>query len=487
MQADTAEQRAHDVEVEAYIAALVEDADRQRLPELFDGDHSAVLYRMHDRHEVSVIALPTSALTEEQLVKILKYRLAQYLLVNFADARLVYEAQMKHEPLSAVSDQDIHVIAGVATTGQILCYLTIKAVDGMEQEVVMSRQDRPLFPVEQVHGWGIYNRLRVLPNLSATKVRELGRFVKNQRLPRLDDVMIRAPVEIVVAAHRLLVGSLRMDIDAIVGDIEEGGAKRNMDFFHWPTVVIHGTLPHLAQTIFQGHLHRHFYPFALLVSDLSAASQRLDAIEAALNLPGNEFSLALLELKRDTHVPPSSLLPPAGLPMLTDADLPERRAPIHERHALLDLGTHLRSTELFSGLSVGEAAVLGTFMQRQQAAPGDVIIRQGDPCDALYLIEAGRVEVRCELPDGRVVVLAIVGPGEYIGEIALITGGERTADVVALGDVRLLRLNSDDYRRYLSHLVDVERQVRLTATRRAANVLHAVSEAANGENAQESS
>jgi CRP-like cAMP-binding protein len=84
-------------------------------------------------------------------------------------------------------------------------------------------------------------------------------------------------------------------------------------------------------------------------------------------------------------------------------------------------------------------------------------------------------------------VLALLGPGDYVGEIALITGGERTADVVALDDVRCLRLSSDDYRRYLSHLVDVERQVRLTATRRAANVLRAVSQAAKGDNAQESS
>jgi hypothetical protein len=486
MGADTAGQSAHDAEVEAYIAALVEDADRQRLPELFGGDHPGALYQMHDRHGVSVIALPTTALSEEQLVKILKYRLAQYLLVHFADARMVYEAQLEHEPFSAVSDQDIHVIAGVATTGQILCYVTFKAVDGVQQQVVMSRRDRPLFPVEQVHGWGIYNRLRILPDLSAAKVRELARFVKNQRLPRLNDVMIRAPVEIVIATHRLMVGSLRMDVDAIVGDIEVGGAKRSMDFFHWPTIVIHGTVPYLARTIYQGHLHRHFYPFALLVSDLSAAAPRLDAIEAAMNLPGNEGSLALLEIQRDTHVPPSSLLPPGGLPMLTDADLPQRCAPIPERHALLELGTYLRSTILFAGLSVGEAGVLGTLMQRQQAAPGDMIIRQGDPGDALYLIEAGRVEVRHQLPYGRAVVLAILGPGEYVGEIALITGGESTADVVALDDALLLRLSSDDYRRYLSHLVDVERQVCLTATRRAVNVLCAVSEASKGDNTQES-
>jgi hypothetical protein len=487
VETETAELSAQDVEVEAYIAALVEDADRQRLPELFSGEHPSALYWVHDRHGVSVMALPTSALSEEQLVKILQYRLAQYLLVNFADARMVYEAQMQREPLSAVSEQDIHVIAGESATGQILCYVTFKGVDGVQHEAVMSQRDRPHFPVEQAHGWGIYNRLRILPDVSVAKVRELGRFVKNQRLPYDDAVMRRAPMEIVLATTRLLLGPLRMEVDAIVGDIEEGGAKRSMDFFHWPTILLHGTVPYLAHTIYQGHLQRRFYPFTFWVSDLSAAASRVDAIEAALNLPGDEGSLALLELKRNTHVPPSSLLPPGGLPLLTDADLPERRAPLPERLALLDLGAYLRSTALFAGLSVGEAAVLGTLLRRQQAAPGEVIFHQGDPGDALYLIEAGRVEVRRQLHDGCAVALAVLGPGDYVGVIALIAGGECTADVVALDDVWLLRLSSDDYDRYASHLVDVERQMCLMATRRAAILLRAVSTAAKGDNAQESS
>jgi hypothetical protein len=485
MGTETAELSAQDVEVEAFIAALVEDADRQRLPELFSGDHPGALYWVQDRYGVSVIALPTSALSEEQLVKILQYRLAQYLLVNFADAHMVYEAQMRHEPRSAVSEEDIHVLAGEAATGQILCYVTFKGVDGTQQGVVMSQRDRPLFPVEKAHGWGIYNRLRLLPDVSAAKVRELGRFVKNQRLPH-DGVMRRAPMEIVLATTRLLLGPLRMEVDAIVGDIEAGGAKRSIDFFHWPTILIHGTVPYLEHTIYQGHLHGRFYPFSFLVSDLSAASPRVDAIEAALNLPSNESSLALRVLKRNTHVPPSSLLPPAGLPLLTDADLPERRAPLSERLALLDLGAHLRSTALFAGLSVGEAAVLGTLLQRQQAARGDLVIRQGDPGAALYLIEAGQVEVRHHLLDGRVVALAVLGPGDYLGEIALISGGESTADVVALDDMRLLRLSSDDYHRYVSHLVDVERQVCLMATQRAVSALRAVNDTATGDNGQES-
>jgi signal-transduction protein with cAMP-binding, CBS, and nucleotidyltransferase domain len=209
-------------------------------------------------------------------------------------------------------------------------------------------------------------------------------------------------------------------------------------------------------------------------------------MEAALNLSGKEGVLALLALKRTTHVPPSSLLPPGGLPLLTDAAIPQRYAPLPERQALLDRGAALRSTALFASLSVGEAAVLGSLLQRQQAAPGDVIIHRGDPADALYLIEAGRVETRRQLPDGRSVALAILGAGDLFGEITLITGKRQTADVVALDDVRLLRLSSDVYRRYVSQLVDLvdgKPQARVTVARRSANVQHAVSDATTGEKA----
>jgi hypothetical protein len=460
-------------EVAAFVQGLIEDAARLRLPELFTGDHPEALYYLPDRNGVGVIALPTTALSEDQLIAIMKYRLAQYLAVNFVDARMVYEARMAYEPLAGVSPHDVHVIAGSTVSGEILCYMAIMAPDEVRRGTTLREQERHLFPVEKAHGWGVYNRLRVLPDLPVTKLREIGRFVKNQRLNSFDELAVRAPVEVFVAACRMLTGSLRLEVDAIIGDIEENVVKQNLDYFHLPLIIIHGTVVHVSETSYKYpmYLHRNHYPFAILVSDMSRALERWDIIEQALTLPGKRALAALLALRRDMPAYTSSLEPSEGLAPLTDTDLPERRAAMPVRRRLLDAGERLRATDLLRSLTIGEATVLGTLMERCEAAAGDVIIRQGEIGDALFVIESGQAEVRIRGHAGRSEVLATCGPGDYVGEIALLTGGAGTADVVAMTPMILMKLSKDVYTRYLSHVVEVERQISRTATTRADQTL----------------
>ncbi|HVA93129.1 MAG TPA: hypothetical protein VNL71_25195 [Chloroflexota bacterium] len=339
-------------EVATFVQGLIEDAAELRLPELFTGEHPEALYYQPDRNGVGVIALPTTALSEDQFIAIMKYRLAQYLAVNFVDARMVHEARMAHEPLSGVGPEDVHVIAGSAASGEILCYLTLMADEASPGGTTLRERDRPLLPVEKAHGWGVYNRLRVLPDLPMAKLREIGRFVKNQRLPHCDELGVRAPMEILVAVCRLLTGALRPDVEAIVGDLEEDVVKRNLDFFHVPLVVVHGTVAYAAETSYKHsmYLRRNSYPFAFLVSDLSPTLARTEAIELALALPGRRAVAALLALRRDMPHSTSSLEPPEGLAPLTTVDLPERQAAMAVRRQLLEVGERLRATDLLSSL-----------------------------------------------------------------------------------------------------------------------------------------
>src|SRR6266496_4327880 len=63
----------------------------------------------------------------------------------------------------------------------------------------------------------------------------------------------------------------------------------------------------------------------------------------------------------------------------------------------------------------------------------EVIVHQGDPADTLHLIAAGHVSVRVTLPGGEFVDVAIDGPGEAFGEIALVGRPHaRSAPVIAL-------------------------------------------------------
>jgi aquaporin Z len=76
---------------------------------------------------------------------------------------------------------------------------------------------------------------------------------------------------------------------------------------------------------------------------------------------------------------------------------------------------------------------------------GDIIIREGEHADVAYIIEAGEVEVRKADRKTGHVVLARLGPQQFIGEMALLLNRPRFATVVALTDVRLRRFDRRNF------------------------------------------
>jgi hypothetical protein len=459
-------------EAREFARYLIEDAAQLKMPELLRQQHPDAIY-LANRNGVSTVVLRTPAFSEEQLVKLLEYRLAQYLSIGFFDAQKVYEARLQHEPVSLVHSRDIHYVACSSARGEILCYATLKSVVDAPG-ATMRMRERPLFAVEEDFGWGIFNRLRLLPDLPVNKVRELGRFVKNQQLAPFDEIAIRAPAEVGVAIVCTLTGVLRMEIDAFIGGFEEAVGKRNLDFFHVPLVVLHGTLPYVAEG---GYLIPMFsdssiHPFAALVSDMEQSmGGRLSRIEEALALPGKRGILALVSAKRELTTQRSSLEPAGGLSPLIDADVPQKGLPMNARRQMLDLGQKLHKFAPFADLSLAETTTLRSFMEQVEVEAGKTLIHKGDEADCVYLIEEGEAQARDVGRTGEQIVLSTMGPGEYFGEIGLLTGGSRTADVVSLSPMKLLKLSRDTYETYLRHMVEVEQKMALTAARRASNSL----------------
>jgi CRP/FNR family cyclic AMP-dependent transcriptional regulator len=80
---------------------------------------------------------------------------------------------------------------------------------------------------------------------------------------------------------------------------------------------------------------------------------------------------------------------------------------------------------------------------------GAVIITEGDPSDALYVIISGRVKVYLSDDNGREVVVAIYGPGDYIGELAL-DQGVRSASVATLEPCTLSYVTQQSFRDFLT-------------------------------------
>src|SRR5262249_27309027 len=107
--------------------------------------------------------------------------------------------------------------------------------------------------------------------------------------------------------------------------------------------------------------------------------------------------------------------------------------------------TTLRTVSLFAELPREVLARLVSEFDELEVAPGQTVFSQGDPGDALYVIASGAVEVRGER-DGRSVRVAVLGPGDCLGEMALVTGDPRSATVVTLAPSHLLRLDQERFR-----------------------------------------
>jgi hypothetical protein len=98
--------------------------------------------------------------------------------------------------------------------------------------------------------------------------------------------------------------------------------------------------------------------------------------------------------------------------------------------------------------------------------PGDVVIRQGDPGDSAYFIHEGEVEVWRE-EDGRSKLIATLGANQYFGEMALISGAERTASVKAKQVTRVAVLGKKNFVTLLSVLPSTKEDVLQTVHSRA--------------------
>ena len=93
------------------------------------------------------------------------------------------------------------------------------------------------------------------------------------------------------------------------------------------------------------------------------------------------------------------------------------------------------------------AARLAPYLKHATLARGEVLIRQGDASDTMYVITAGRVAVRLEIGQGPPVPLATAGAGVVMGEIGFYTGVPRTATVLAEADTAVESIAQADIAR----------------------------------------
>ena len=104
----------------------------------------------------------------------------------------------------------------------------------------------------------------------------------------------------------------------------------------------------------------------------------------------------------------------------------------------------LRAVPIFKGLDLRRLKLIAFTSQRLSFKAGDIMFRQGSDSDCAYVILDGTADVVLETPSGPLVVSRI-GNHSLVGEMGVITGAPRSATVVAIGDVAVLRLPKDHF------------------------------------------
>jgi len=121
----------------------------------------------------------------------------------------------------------------------------------------------------------------------------------------------------------------------------------------------------------------------------------------------------------------------------------------------------LRSVPLFTGMTDAAIESIGDLAHEVTFEPDDELVRQGDEGDSFLIIIEGRARV---VQNGE--TLRELGPGDYLGEIALIDGGPRSATVTATELVRALVVERSDFRRLIDDFSAVRFHVLTALTQR---------------------
>lgn len=114
-----------------------------------------------------------------------------------------------------------------------------------------------------------------------------------------------------------------------------------------------------------------------------------------------------------------------------------------EKQDLQNVEAALAKAELMAALSDATRAKLVKQGQPCTVEPGKLLFAKGDKGDALYVLLEGEVEVRTSTEAGKDVRIASLKPYSLIGEMAVLDGGVRSADICAIRKSRFLRIGRD--------------------------------------------
>jgi hypothetical protein len=109
----------------------------------------------------------------------------------------------------------------------------------------------------------------------------------------------------------------------------------------------------------------------------------------------------------------------------------------------------LRRVKILADLNEQQLERFAQLMEVQCVRPFETIVRQNEPGDGMFLVLEGELRVRLMI-DGKESILAVLGPGEFFGEMALFDNSPRSADVLANQESLLLKISRANFDRLVA-------------------------------------
>ena len=135
----------------------------------------------------------------------------------------------------------------------------------------------------------------------------------------------------------------------------------------------------------------------------------------------------------------------------------------------------LRQVPMFARLDAARLKLLAFTSEESQFRDGEVLFRAGAATDSAYVVMSGEVEVFADEPVGE--PLVVLGENQLIGEMGVIGNSPRSATLKARGEVRSLRIASDDFLHLMTENPEIALDVMRQLVERLANTTRMLEEA----------
>ena len=182
-----------------------------------------------------------------------------------------------------------------------------------------------------------------------------------------------------------------------------------------------------------------------------------------------------LDPEQDVHSDLARLIEDDQLTKIADRRRRKRGAVIeHEKVSVDQELKELQSSTLFSSFEREALVEIVASTELRSYDEGDIIVTEGEPGSSLFLIVGGSVRVFTRTDDGGNLQLAELGPGDFFGEVSLLSGKPRTATITARTQVTAIELDRASVDRIAENHPEVKKVLEDFYERRAQDTVEAV-------------